>query len=440
MTRVSRDGIVRMSLVACLAWALLPLAAQAQQSSILVVRAPRVPASLQRELAQLFSPLGEIVPDTDYAKTARQMRLSPHDPRAIVALLPGLGISLVVTIETTTRDAGRYLRLSYRSPETGDEVVKDELPYRGGPLPSSYRNWVVSQARLALSTLGSRAGQRPAVTPPEFGDSDTTQTTAPTPGDQYADNQASSDDASFRDSDDTQASEDSALPPRVLQMEGVVGLGLGQRAVSLPTQSGARQLEVGPFLMVDGAVRSRLRLSESFQLLLALRYYTSVGLNADSTPAAGVPQSVPLRSQRMEAVLGALGRLGVGETVPWIALHIGYAVQDLRGLIEITMPRYSLGGPFARLDLRALVADGSVTLWAMPEAQWLVAVDNNLTRLHVSSTGFALGGELGVSVRISEQFLWEASYRESHSFVGTLQSDSFHDLERVLTTRLVVQR
>ncbi len=465
MTRALHRSIAAILLGLCVAIALPAHPLHAQQPSILVVRAQRVPPSLQRDIAGLLSSLGESISDTDYVKASRRMRLSPHDPQAIVALLPGLGIGLVVTIETTTHDAGRYLRLSYRSPETGDEVVKDELPYRGGPLPSSYRNWVLSQARLALATLAARARQAPAArsdpnaaarawrnhtrtqrpppapelgeSPPEFGDDSTAQAPADAATAHAA---ALSDNEAFVEDDDTDHEKDADLAPRVLQMDGLVGLGLGQRAVTLPTQSGPRLLDVGPFLMMDGAVRARVRLADSAQVLLALRYSTSVALQAESTPAAGVPQSVPLRSQRFEVVLGAVGRIGTGATEPWLGVQLGYAVQDLHGLIEITMPRYSIGGPFARVDLRAVVAEGRVTLWAMPEGQWLVGVDNSLTRLHVAHSGFAIGGELGIGVRLSSQFLWETSYRESHSFLSTLQSDAFHDLERAFTTRLVVQR
>lgn len=450
-------------LVSCAAIGLLfaSHASAQNQTSILVVRAPRVPSSLQRDVQHLLAPLGEIVSDTDYVKAARRMRLSPHDSRAIVALLPGLGIGLVVTVETTTRNAGRYLRLSYRNPETGDEVVKDELPYRSGPLPSSYSNWIVSQARLALSTLGVRAPQtqparpgaaaqawrnraratpvRPQATPefgddggnpPEFGDDGSGQPDA-TPA-------ATPDDGSFAEGETEGAEEE--LAPRVLQVDGVVGLGLGQRAVTLPHQAGTRLLDVGPFATVDGAVRTRLRLSETFQLTLALRYYSSIGLTGESTPAAGVAQAVPLRSQRLEAVFGPSFRLSEGETVPWFAIYVGYAAQDLRGLVEITIPRYSLGGPLARLDLRAIIANGRITLWAMPEAQWVALVDSTLQRLHVAKGGLAVGGELGFSIRLNDQFLFEASYRESHSFVATPEQTGFQDLERVFTTRLVVQR
>lgn len=422
------------------------------RSSILVVRAPRTPASLQRDVQSLFAPLGEIVSDRDYVLAARRIGQPPHDPSAIVALLPGLGISLVVTVETTTRDAGRFVRLSYRSPETGDEIVHDELPYRSGPLPSSYRNWITSQARLALSTLAARAPQqatappntspaqawrnrarpRPSTTPqtgtPEFGEDDSTALTDQSFG---ADAQA---DAEYADE---AAAE---LAPRILQVDGVGGVGVGQRSVTLPFQAGTRLLDVGPFVTVDAAVRARLLLADAFQFAVAIRYYTSVGLSAESTPAAGLAQATPLRSQRLEFVVGPSFRLGTGETIPWLALQLGYAGHDLRSLVEITMPRYTVSGPLARVDLRAIIADGRVTLWAMPEGQWIAAVDDSLTRLHVDRSGFAIGGEVGVSVRINDQFLFEASYREAHTFLGTPEQDGFHDLERIMTTRLVVQR
>lgn len=433
--------------------------------SILVVRAPRVATSLQSDVQELLAPLGEIVSDRDYALAARRLRLSSHDPKAIAALLPGLGISLVVSVETITRNAGRFLRLSYRSPETADEIVHDELPYRSGPLPSSYRNWITSQARLALSTLSSRAPQRtitttpgaaaqawrsrartrpPATTrpgtpysPPEFGETETetdpNQPVEPTPT-EFGDVGEE-----FSEAEAMEASEEE-LSPRVLQVDGAAGVGLGQRSVTLPFQAGTRLLDVGPFLVVDAAVRARLLLSDAFQFAVAVRYYTSVGLTAESTPAAGVSQATPLRSQRLEVTTGASFRLGTGETIPWLALHVGYAGHDLRSLVEITMPRYTVSGPLARLDLRAIIADGRVTLWAMPEGQWIASVDDSLTRLHVDRAGFAIGGELGLSVRINEQFLFEASYREAHTFLGTPEQDGFQDLDRIMTTRLVVQR
>lgn len=421
-------------MVLLISWAFAPTGSAQTQSSYLVVRAPRVPKSLQRQIEDVLESQGEVVSDTDYVRAAGRMGLSAHESRAIVALLPGLGVGLVVTVETTTRNAGRYLRLSYRSPETGDEVVRDELPYRGGPLPSSYRKWIQSQARLALSTLSARRGYTDNANVPEFGDDasspDPNRPNTPT------DTQASTVNVDGVDATDP----DAPLPPRTLQMDGVVGLGLGQRAVDLPTQSGTRVLNVGPFFVVDGAVRTRLHLSEAFQLALALRYTTSVALTAESTPAAGIAQAVPLRSHRMELMFGSLMRLSTGETTPWLGFQVGYAMQDLRGLIEVTMPRFTLSGPLARVDLRAVIVEGRVTLWAMPEVQWLVDVDNSLTRLHVSRGGYALGGEVGFSARLNEQFLFEASYREAHAFVSTREPNNFHDLERVFTARLVVQR
>jgi hypothetical protein len=345
----------------------------------------------------------------------------------------GLGISLVVTVETSTRRGGRILRLSYRSPETGDEVVHDELPYRGGPLPSSYRSWIASQARLALSTLASRPGHTGAAAattnqqawrtrrpqprftprnqprppagggaPPEFGDDgaappefgDTGGTPSETGGgESYAEGGETGYDSG---EDATTGGEDEELAPRILQVDGIVGLGLGQRAVDLPTQSGLRQLDVGPFLVVDGAVRSRFRFSESFHLLAGLRYLTAVALTAESTPATGVAQSVPLRSQYFEALAGPQVRLGSNaETAPWLGFGLGYATQDLRGLIEITMPRYTLSGPLARVDVRIPLSRGKIMVWLAPEAQWLAVVDSTLTRPHTASSGFSAGGEAG---------------------------------------------
>jgi hypothetical protein len=230
------------------------------------------------------------------------------------------------------------------------------------------------------------------------------------------------------------------LAPRVLQVDGVAGVGVGQRSVTLPFQAGTRLLDVGPFLTVDAAVRARLLLSDALHFAVGVRYYTSVALTAESTPSGGVGQATPLRSQRLEIAAGPSFRLGTGETIPWLGLQVGYAAQGLRSLVEITMPRYSISGPLVRADLRAIIADGRVTLWAMPEAQWVASVNDSLTRLHVNRGGFAVGGELGLSVRINGQFLFEASYRESHTFLGTPEQDNFHDLERIITTRLVVQR
>lgn len=218
-----------------------------------------------------------------------------------------------------------------------------------------------------------------------------------------------------------------------------IGFGAGWRGIEVPSEQGLQKLDSESFPALDLGVQGSVALSPVFSLGIETRYQTSLGLQAEETPAGGVPKSTSLRSHH--ARFGIVPGFRFAESPAAVSLDVllGWEIRGLRSVTELSTPGYTLHGPL----LRAELAIPLVLLFELrfaPEFFYIVHITEELRELGgFRGGGYGIGGELTLAVSATRWLGFELGYRESHSFAPTYWSQSFSDGERFVTLRSVVE-
>jgi hypothetical protein len=128
-------------------------------------------------------------------------------------------------------------------------------------------------------------------------------------------------------------------------------------------------------------------------------------------------EKLGLRTHGFEAGLGF--RLGLGIKRGWSLSPIaGYAMRSLSPeLHHALIPFYTLGGPFARLELTIPWDALGLGLRISPEAQWLPQASAIVGGSGASGMRLALSGQATVFVHLGAGWDVELAFRESHAWV-----------------------
>jgi hypothetical protein len=214
------------------------------------------------------------------------------------------------------------------------------------------------------------------------------------------------------------------------------GIGASTRTYERPTDNGAQAIEASIVPAVEVGMGVHAWPDSAFSLAFDLRYQTALGLTVTERPPFALPNEVGVRSERVELTVAPSWRLGSEPTAPRIAVPIGASVRtfwpDAHGFMT---PGYSLIAPQVRLELVAVLA-GPLSVRLGPEVQWIIAIDEMIRSQGVDRQGLALGGELTLSLELSQVWAVALHFRESHAFVSSTRDVSFEDVERYLTARL----
>jgi len=230
----------------------------------------------------------------------------------------------------------------------------------------------------------------------------------------------------------------SPSPPPTLQGTLAAGLGAGQRSVHLPTDEGTRQVETGLFPALDVLVRADGRIGERGQLGLHLRYQTSLGITAVEARPGGVERRSPARTHHLDAGLVPALRFTSSPDSVVLGVFVGWGLRSFSTVVPLTVPSYTLHGPMAKLELRVPISGDAVALSVRPEVfAWLWATDELRELGAIDEKGVALGGEVGLDVRLSERLRLALGYRESHGAIGA-GFGTFTDVERFGSLQLVL--
>jgi hypothetical protein len=213
-----------------------------------------------------------------------------------------------------------------------------------------------------------------------------------------------------------------------------LAVGMTQRHVDAPSDSGRRQLDLGPtpavLLGVDAAAHSG-----KLDLGVDISYRSSVAgrtRDADAGPNADTSQTA-VRSHQLQVGARAVMRLGADESSSTLALFAGYSVRAFASVAELRMPRFSLHGPVARIELELPLPAAGLRLRLAPEAQWLPSISDALRALAgISGSAIAIGGEAQLRLPLSSGFNLLLDYRESHAWAAARAAHSFSDAERYL--------
>lgn len=212
-----------------------------------------------------------------------------------------------------------------------------------------------------------------------------------------------------------------------------LGAGLTQRVVDVPNAEGPRQLDLGPapaaMLGIDGGLQRG-----HWLLGLGLRYRTSLAARVNDVQAgAGAAASQnAVRSHQFEAGLRPGWSFGQTSHAAQVALFAGYQLRAFSSVAVLRVPRFTLHGPLARLELEFPLKVG-LRLRIAPEVQWIASITRELEDIaQITQSGLALGGEAQLSLPLGESFDLCLHYRESHAMAQTRSAQRFSDVERYL--------
>ncbi|HKP58426.1 MAG TPA: hypothetical protein VJV78_16990 [Polyangiales bacterium] len=217
------------------------------------------------------------------------------------------------------------------------------------------------------------------------------------------------------------------------------GMGVGWRGIELPSEQGLQKLDSDYFPALDVGVQGAVALTPAFSLGFEARYQTSLGLQAQETPAGGVEKSTPLRSN--DAQFGIVPGLRFADSPDAVKLGIllGWEVRGLRSVVELSTPSYTLHGPLVRAELVIPIAR-VLELRLAPEFTYILSVSEDLRELAAfRGGGTGVGGELTLAITATPWLGFELGYREAHVWAPTYWSQSFTDGGRYVTLRSVLE-
>jgi hypothetical protein len=215
-------------------------------------------------------------------------------------------------------------------------------------------------------------------------------------------------------------------------------MGPGMHQAALPTDVGTHSLPLSMFPALDlmlrvngvshhGAVTPGFRAS----------YRTSIGYTLSETPPAGVQVKSPARTHELMLDVVANVNFGDSQTDLSLPLSVGAWFENSRSDVELVWPRYTLGGPHVRAELRIPIAKGDVVLTFGPDLGWAMTVSGSLQRTGIKPGGMVLGGEADLSIKITSRFALRAMVREAHTALASGRvSGKFTDMQRFITLGL----
>jgi hypothetical protein len=186
-------------------------------------------------------------------------------------------------------------------------------------------------------------------------------------------------------------------------------------------------------------VQGAVALTPAFSLGFAARYQTSLGLQAEETPAGGVSKTTSLRSHHVQ--VGIVPGLRFAESADAVTLDLllGWEVRGLRAVVKLSTPGFTLHGPLLRAELAIPIAR-LFELRLAPELVYIAGVTQELRELgKFRGGGFGLGGELTLGVSATRWLGFELGYRESHISAPSFFSQAFSDRERFVTLRSILE-
>jgi hypothetical protein len=223
-----------------------------------------------------------------------------------------------------------------------------------------------------------------------------------------------------------------AAPQRGATLSFGIGAGVGTLSYVRPTSAGRQSLPRVSYPAIELALRVHLSPQRAISFEALFDYRSSVGLELRAEPLFGLSQDVAVRVQRAELSFAPVLRLGTPQHSPALILPIGFVVRTLvPELHQFGIPELVLAGPLLRAQLQWPLGE-SLSLRAGPEAQWMLHVDDALTRQGAGAQGFALAAELALETRVSSRVSLSLSYRQAHAFAPS-GDRSYEDVERFAT-------
>jgi hypothetical protein len=374
--------------------------------SVLVVARRETPDTLVYDVETFLGEACQVIDSSDYYREARSRGLPPESAEAMAQILPELhpGLDLVVVVGANRRTRATLVSLAYHD-RHGFQILEEEHSIRGNMMTEEARVRVLSEVRLGLAVI----------TRPEGGLRELGGGVEPAPD---------------------------VAPGLAVHVAVQAGAGFGTREISLDTQNGVVGLDTAFFPTAGVQLSVDVEPTARGQLTLGAdaEYLTSFALTSADRRIDGTIRETASRSQRIAA--GARLHYRVERSLDAVSLGVGLAWSALSFSSEapVSLPDSTLQGPLVSLSVIIPVAARLFTFVLAPEAHWIVDVGSGLSAIGVDSTGASVGGSARVRLRLLDELFVDATYRESHAFLGTASGRGGVDVERFATLRLVYAR
>jgi hypothetical protein len=227
--------------------------------------------------------------------------------------------------------------------------------------------------------------------------------------------------------------EETPAPSRGVALQVGAGLGVGSLSFTRPIPEGVQRLPQTPFAAAELFVRVHIAPKATLSLQTLVAYQSSLGLALRSEPLFGLPEEVPVRSQRLELSVAPVLRLADSASAVTLAFPLGFAFRSVSPEAhQYRVLAHAFGGPLLRAELSVPLTE-LIRLRGGPELEWIVMIDPSLRREKVCCQGVAWGGHAAVEARVGEIFSVALAYRESRAAIPVIAR--FEEVERLLTAR-----
>lgn len=421
--------------------ALAPAAARAQERTrVLFVPSPTVPPSLRGMLSQLIASRAVLVSTEEYERAAEQRNVRPTSERALTRIAPRQNAAVIVVASYGGHFRRRVLRLRIHDGRTGELRVTSVHTLLGLRLrPASQHALLRDIAAVAAgevpagaASAGPSEGEEPE---PSEGDepSDEGSGDLPPPLDWGA--EAPESDVPPPPEPEPEAPAAPAAPDTIEEgqwgFSATIGFGVMQRSASIPMAAGEARLSTVPFPGIQAQLQGFVRpdITSRFRLALDIRYTSSVGLQAQDQRSDGTTRTTDMRIHHLMLGLDTRIPLAPGAKPTYLTVGAGWGFRMLDAEMPVSIPDYTLSGPYARVGLIFPIGDSPLSVAIIPEIGHVSSLSQELSQQAALSDGVLVGAEAYVRLEIIRELLIDIIYRESHALLGS-QRGGMSDAER----------
>ncbi len=423
--------------------ALAPSPASAQERPrVLFVPSPTVPARVRSMLSQLIASRAVLASTEEYERAAEQRNVRPTSERALTRIAPRQSAAVIVVASFGGHFRRRVLRLRIHDGRTGELRVSSAHTLLGWRLrPASQHALLRDIAAVASGEApAGPVAEAPEDEEPEASEGEEPPEEAagelPPPLDWGAEAPESDVPPPPEPAAEPEAPAAAPAAPDTIEegqwgFAATVGFGIMQRSASIPMEAGEARLSTSPFPAIQAQLQGYVRpdISSRFRLALDIRYTTSVGLQAQDQRSDGTTRTTDMRIHHLMIGLDTRIPLAPGAKPTYLTLGAGWGFRILDAEMPVSIPDYTLSGPYARVGLFFPIGDSPLSVGIIPEIGHVSSLSQELSTQGALSDGVLVGAEAHVRLEIIRELLIDVIYRESHALLGS-QRGGMSDAER----------
>jgi hypothetical protein len=162
-----------------------------------------------------------------------------------------------------------------------------------------------------------------------------------------------------------------------------------------------------------------------------------VGLQAQDQRPDGTTRTVDTRSQ--DLAIGANVNFALADSMRAVRMDIeaGWGFRMLDSELPLSMPTYTLSGPYGRIGLFFPIGDeGPLVLGVVPEVGHVSSISEEAAQAGAVSDGFSVAIEAQVRLSLIPELDVDLIYREAHAFLASEREGDMSDVARFGVVRV----